>query len=376
MSWIFSRALVEAYVNSRSLPAAGVVSSEENSSDGKPSAPSSLNLSAVSGLLTDKTTAYYRHFQSGVETLPLSTESRGEELLTWFREASHVRIFQAPILRLSEFPVRVQVSGNKCSESFAKLDRPSSLWKTHQCSLGGDLELFSATWPRWGMMRDGECWEQTTSADSTSERECLLWATPIKRDWKDSPGMATQAGDRPRLDTLPRQVFAFWPTVISSSGGSNTNSASVKERGHGKNLTGVVKFWPTPTVDGNHNRKGASMTSGNGLSTAVKQSGAFSLVVEDVLPPLNPDFAEWEMDWVVGWSNRLPLSRAEWDRWISSFDRHDVEFILCKDGKIRATRPGLCGMAENVPDRSDRLSAIGDGQVPICVFAAFQMLTT
>lgn len=31
-------------------------------------------------------------------------------------------------------------------------------------------------------------------------------------------------------------------------------------------------FWPTPTVDGSHNRKGASKNSGDGLSTAVKYS--------------------------------------------------------------------------------------------------------
>jgi hypothetical protein len=36
-------------------------------------------------------------------------------------------------------------------------------------------------------------------------------------------------------------------------------------------LAGAVKFWPTPTVSGNHNRKGLSKSSGDGLSTAVKQ---------------------------------------------------------------------------------------------------------
>ena len=31
-------------------------------------------------------------------------------------------------------------------------------------------------------------------------------------------------------------------------------------------------LWPTPTVCGNYNRKGASSTSGDGLATAVKRS--------------------------------------------------------------------------------------------------------
>lgn len=34
------------------------------------------------------------------------------------------------------------------------------------------------------------------------------WVTPSARDWKDSAGMATQAGDRNRIDQLPRQMCA------------------------------------------------------------------------------------------------------------------------------------------------------------------------
>ncbi len=52
--------------------------------------------------------------------------------------------------------------GKNFRASFAKLDRNMSLWKTAQLSLFGDLELFSQTWPRWGFMRDGECWELPT----------------------------------------------------------------------------------------------------------------------------------------------------------------------------------------------------------------------
>jgi hypothetical protein len=32
--------------------------------------------------------------------------------------------------------------------------------------------------------------------------------TPIARDWKDTPGMAKQAGERKREDTLPRKIYA------------------------------------------------------------------------------------------------------------------------------------------------------------------------
>jgi DNA (cytosine-5)-methyltransferase 1 len=53
----------------------------------------------------------------------------------------------------------------------------------------------------------------------------------------------------------------------------------------------------------------------------------------------------------------------------------DARLYECRDGKIRAIKPGLCGMADGVANRVDRISAIGDGQVPAVVAAAFQLLT-
>lgn len=48
--------------------------------------------------------------------------------------------------------------GKKWRESFVKFDPNTSSWKTRQHSLFGGLVEFSETWPRWGMMRAGECW--------------------------------------------------------------------------------------------------------------------------------------------------------------------------------------------------------------------------
>lgn len=46
-----------------------------------------------------------------------------------------------------------------------------------------------------------------------------------------------------------------------------------RKRAKGQTITLADQVkWPTPTVCGNYNRKGASATSGDGLATAVKQS--------------------------------------------------------------------------------------------------------
>jgi hypothetical protein len=54
-------------------------------------------------------------------------------------------------------------------------------------------------------------------------------------------------------------------------------------------LDRFVKMWPTPTICGNYNRKGASKTSGNGLATEVGGS-------------LNPAWVEWLMGFPPAWT--------------------------------------------------------------------------
>ena len=68
--------------------------------------------------------------------------------------------------------------GEKWRGSLARLDPNGSLWKTAQCSLFEDLEQSLETWPRWGLMLNGECWELPPLAPLTEENESGLWPTP------------------------------------------------------------------------------------------------------------------------------------------------------------------------------------------------------
>ena len=59
------------------------------------------------------------------------------------------------------------------------------------------------------------------SSSSVTEASASPWVTPSARDWKDTPGMATEREDgRSRLDQLPRQAnLAAWPSPTTPSGG-------------------------------------------------------------------------------------------------------------------------------------------------------------
>jgi len=167
MSWHCSQALVAEY-------------SAENSSDGALSALSSETPMQRVFLPPDRTTAFSQPSLSGMTFEPL-TDNRGEALLTWYLAASRAKT-SAPPEPARESTVPGAVSGQKWRASFAKYIPDMSSWKTAQCSLLGDSDEFSETWPRWGSMRDGECWERTTPALIISETESGYWPTPQASD--------------------------------------------------------------------------------------------------------------------------------------------------------------------------------------------------
>jgi hypothetical protein len=163
MSWLFSRALVAEYLGESCL-------------DGEPSAQSSGSPTQQAYLPPDKMTAFSRLSRFGMTYKPL-TEDRGEALLTSYLAAFHVKTSPLPE-KAQELTESAAECGDTWRASFVKYDPDLSLWKTHQCSLLGDLEEFLETWPKWGSMRTGECWEQQMLEQNTNETEFGLWPTP------------------------------------------------------------------------------------------------------------------------------------------------------------------------------------------------------
>jgi hypothetical protein len=193
MSWLFSRALVVEYLG-------------ENFSDGEQCAPLSGKPIPQAYCAPDKMTAFSRLSRFGM-TYAVLTENLGEELLTLYLAAFH-----APTFPQQEKEQESKESNQECGEkwrgSFTKYNPNSCSWKTHQCSLLGDLDEFSETWPRWGLMRGGECWEQQTLVQSTkgivfglsqSYPPPSKWPTPTATDWKATG----------KLETLKRQGNNF-----------------------------------------------------------------------------------------------------------------------------------------------------------------------
>jgi len=233
--------------------------------------------------------------------------------------------------------------------SLARYDRATSLWKTAQCSLLGDSEEYLETWPRWGLMRDGACWEQPTLAPRTSASGFGLWRTPSAHVIEAKSTVTKLTGRKPSDPQvgLADQVMArvLWPTPSASD---SSRGGTITDNMTGTSLVQVVntpKYWPTPTVCGNYNRKGLSATSGDGLATKVMQwptpvatmhkgwspnhnradtDNRLDYSVEresfqlgQPTPPmrLNPNWVEWLMGWPIGHTDLKPLATAKYQEW-------------------------------------------------------------
>ncbi len=162
MSWLFSRALVAEY-------------SGASCSGGEPSALLSVMPTPHKFWHSGKTMDALSLSRFGL-TCAVLTEDLGRELLTLFLAASHAKTSAAPA-RVKDSTENALDSGAKWPGSLARYDRDSCSWRTRQCSLFEDSEPCLETWPRWGLMQGGECWELPPLAHRTEESESGLLPT-------------------------------------------------------------------------------------------------------------------------------------------------------------------------------------------------------
>jgi len=156
------------------------VSSEGISWDGERFAPSSGQTTLVKYCFPDSEMESCHDSRSGMMSRP-STEIHGKGGSMSSAEDSPART-SPPQARVPESTAQDLECGSTWLESFARFDPDSSSWKTPQCSLLAGLDVFSETWPRWGSMRNGACWDAQMLGDGTFANGCGLLPTPMAAD--------------------------------------------------------------------------------------------------------------------------------------------------------------------------------------------------
>jgi hypothetical protein len=205
-------------------------------------------------------------------TFVLSMGSLGEEKSMLSQEVFHAKIF-LPQEKAQDLTEKGQDSGEKWQGSFTKYSPDSCSWKTHQCSLLGDLDEFSETWPQWGLMRNGECWEQQTLAQTISG--IVFGLNPSE------------------INSPPPPHIYIWTTPTAHMS-KETNAPSEHRRNTPTLTAQVNQRWPTPDASAHKYRLSGNSQQSNSLMALAGGK-------------LNPDWTEWLMGWPPGWTDLKPL---------------------------------------------------------------------
>ena len=294
-------------------------------SDGEPLQPLKSKITHAEFYCNGKLMDSYLDSLSGM-TFAHSMEILGEEKSMLSLEDSHVKIsaLQEKELDLMEKGLDF---GEKWQGSFAKYDQISSSWKTHQCSLLGDLDEFSETWPQWGLMRDGECWEQQMLERHI--RGTGYGLSPNGVDSFHTPNTTGLDGGSNSRKALKKRIDK-WPTPTSSDWMSpKQNGIELKNNRFVRtSLTTGVKFgaklsdavnlemkknWPTPQVSDSKDRGNLSNPSIQRRMEIGKQVN-LQMCVSQTSGQLNPMWVEWLMGWPQGWTE---LKLSEMDKSLS-----------------------------------------------------------
>ena len=305
--FIYLRALAEGYLPTFCL-------------DTSRSAPSkSMNIASKSYRRGKKTVVFH-----GFPSLRMSrnsTEDRGRDSSISLLAGFPARTYPPPVGEL-ESTANDPDCGAKWPGSLARYDRDSRLWRTPQLSLLGGLAVFSGTWPRWGTMRNGECWERRMWERRTKGTGYGFWPTPVAHDDGKTPEahMRMKAnmkgGARHKPTSLTVMVKGvergMWPTPAArDSKGANSREHCEKNgtgRKHMDQLANAVVHpdlrYPTPKTNGFCGGSGAAakIRQNEDLSTEEKRS-----MLAGNGGQLNPTWVEWLMGWPLGWTDLKPL---------------------------------------------------------------------
>lgn len=207
---------------------------------------------------------------------------------------------------------------------FAKL--VDDQWIIPQRSLFDTSDVFSQTWPKQGIMLRGKCWELQMSELRIKEKGCGFWPMPTRQDSKNNGGASQYKKNSVSLNAIVRK----FPTPQASM----MTEADMEQ----------AKF------AGNNPDRPKYCDAGGGC--------------------LNPDWVEWLMGWIPGLTSLEPASRGE-NLWAGLWQLAFVEQELGWWDIDPADAGDIPRTTTKTKDRVNRLKAIGNGQVPLCMARAW-----
>lgn len=249
------------------------------------------------------------------------------------------------------------VFGESMPGLFANLNQDGLWLKTWQgyCQSllpgfgGEDSELYSETWPKWGIVLDGHAMELPMLEHHINESECLLWHTS---DCSDRRSLKS------KQQGVNNQVKAYWRTPQSHNGAQGPKSKMFYEKclktGQSAiTLVDQVKNWPTPAArDSKGSNSAKHLSTGhhiNQLANKVK--------LNKTEGQLNADWVELLMGLPIGWTD-INVAKEDIESWQGWPAAINVEQYAYEPPRV------IVGQK----NRAKRLKALGNGCVPQQVY--------
>ena len=303
----------EGCENLLSLQEPAAESLAERCSDGEQSVPSKSRSIRATSSCNGSETESSNCSPSGTTCVRL-TESRGAERSTSSAEVSPARTSAAQGEGSALSEGSEAVCGESMPGSFARYDRATASWKTHQCLLLGGLESFSETWPRLGIMLRGRCYQLATVAHRTNVRECGSSEnipTPTVHGNYNRKGLSKNSGDG--LATYVKK----WPTPCRTDYKGAGKTGTFRDRLDYAAERGRTKsnVYPTPRTNVMCGGSGAWAQMGRLVRDGKMTDEERHQIGAGNGGKLNPDWVEWLMGWPIGWTVSRPLETARFQSW-------------------------------------------------------------
>lgn len=348
-------------------------------------------------------TVFWTPLQSTETLKNLSQEVMPSDIGVWLtssRRASHVNPLAEP--EKNEGETMSATCGlkplNACESSSQLLDSlkmcltslgppiaviHQGIWIAPQCTMFNISEQFSETFPKQGIMQDGQCWALTMLAHRTEEKEFGYWRTPSctlisggegrrtkRKAYRESIGRHDVAGSLAEQVAYPELAPATWPTPrVSDTEGAPIKNAEYKngswsrvnKKGvrFGIKLKDAVNKFPTPRLS---DHKGSGTLGSKSQVHMEKRGYLCGTVATEASGQLNPSWVEALMGMPIGWSSPEPLQTNQFEHWLENLQWEDWE-------------PDIPRVTKDTTNRMNRLKALGNAQVPFCVFIAWNILT-
>lgn len=227
------------------------------------------------------------------------------------------------------------VFGESMPGLFASLSQDGSWQKTcagYSQSLlpgfgGEDSELYSETWPKWGIVLDGHAMELPMLEHHINESECLLWHASDCSD-RRSPKSKQQG--------VNNQVKAYWRTPQSHNGAQGPKSKMFYEE--------CLKTGQSAIT----------------LVDQVKNQLANKVKLNKTEGQLNADWVELLMGLPIGWTD-IDVANEDIESWTGWPAPINVEQYAYEPPRV------IVGQK----NRAKRLKALGNGCVPQQIYLVF-----